>query len=55
MIVVPSVTWPSEAIATRPLWRTQTTVVACHFSFFFSFSFAIAAEFTAYCLLPPAF
>src|SRR5258706_10583986 len=32
MTVVPSVTWPSEAIATFPPWRTQTTVVECHFS-----------------------
>ena len=32
--VVPSVTWPSEAMATLPLWRTQTTVVECHCCFF---------------------
>ena len=32
MTVVPSVTWPSEAIATLPPWRTQRTVVECHFS-----------------------
>ena len=32
--VVPSVTWPSDAIATRPLWRTQTTVVECQTGFF---------------------
>src|SRR5450432_2224973 len=32
MTVVPSVTWPSETIATFPPWRTQRTVVACHFS-----------------------
>ena len=34
MTVVPSVTWPSEAIATRPPWRTQTTVVECHSELF---------------------
>ena len=32
MIVVPSVTCPSDAIATLPLSRTQTIVVECHFS-----------------------
>src|SRR5512143_3855877 len=32
MMVVPSVTWPSEAIATRSPCRTQMTVVECHFS-----------------------
>ena len=30
MTVVPSVTCPSEAIATLPPWRTQRTVVECH-------------------------
>ena len=34
MTVVPSVTCPSDAIATLPPWRTQTTVVECHCSFF---------------------
>jgi hypothetical protein len=33
MTVVPSVTWPSEAIATLPSWRTQTTVVECQTGF----------------------
>jgi hypothetical protein len=32
MIVVPTVTCPSEAMATRPFWRTQTTVVERHSS-----------------------
>ena len=30
MTVVPSVTCPSEAMATFPLWRTHTTVVDRH-------------------------
>src|SRR5512138_146342 len=33
MMVVPSVTWPSEAMATRSPCRTQTTVVERHFAF----------------------